>query len=198
MIQSFRGLGIDSPPCFVFDFLRKMFLMLYSISWQNLIVWFRLLLEILICILQLLVTRAVTWWNLKLALFFQSSRFLHDQKVKTKIQLSWEWEDPLRWNKKHFSSFKGISFTKKSSLTWECDFKAIKCSICHLHFQTQQKTLKRSQMYSKLTIKTPEWHLLFHLLLLLPFSCCILFYCYYCWIRTNKSWLGLRIHSFRQ
>ena len=29
----------------------------------------------------------------------------HDQKFKTKIQISWEQKEPLRWNKKHFSSF---------------------------------------------------------------------------------------------
>ena len=27
-----KGLGIDSPPYFVFDFLRKLFLMLHSIN----------------------------------------------------------------------------------------------------------------------------------------------------------------------
>ena len=27
-----KGLGIDSPPYFVYDFLRKIFLMLYSIN----------------------------------------------------------------------------------------------------------------------------------------------------------------------
>ena len=36
-----------SPPNFVYDFSRKMFLMLYSINWPNFIVWLPLLLEIL-------------------------------------------------------------------------------------------------------------------------------------------------------
>ena len=31
--------------------------------------------------------------------------FRYDQKFKTKIELSWEREELLRWNKKHFSSF---------------------------------------------------------------------------------------------
>ena len=40
-----KGLGIVSPPHFVYDFLTKMFLMLYSSNWP--IFWLPLLLEIL-------------------------------------------------------------------------------------------------------------------------------------------------------
>ena len=44
-----KGLGIVAPPYFVYDFSRKIFLMLYSINWPNFIIWlFLLLLEILI------------------------------------------------------------------------------------------------------------------------------------------------------
>ena len=39
-----KGLGIVSPPHFVYDFSRKMFLMLYSI-WPNFIVWLPLFLR---------------------------------------------------------------------------------------------------------------------------------------------------------
>ena len=47
-----KGLVIVTPPHFLNDFSRKMFLMLYSINWPNLIVWLPLLHEILsnICI----------------------------------------------------------------------------------------------------------------------------------------------------
>ena len=47
-----KGLGLVSPPYFVYYFSRKMFFMLYSINWPNFIVWLALLLEILgnICI----------------------------------------------------------------------------------------------------------------------------------------------------
>ena len=47
-----KGLGLVSPPHFMYDFSRKMFLMLHSINWPNFIVWLSLLLEILsnICI----------------------------------------------------------------------------------------------------------------------------------------------------
>ena len=36
-----------SPPHFVYDFLREVFLMLYSINWPNFIVWLPLLLEVI-------------------------------------------------------------------------------------------------------------------------------------------------------
>ena len=42
-----KGQGIVSPPYFVNDFSRKMFLMLYSINWPHFIVWLPLLLETL-------------------------------------------------------------------------------------------------------------------------------------------------------
>ena len=42
-----KGLAIVSPPHFVHDFSRKMFLELYFINWPNFIVWLPLLLEIL-------------------------------------------------------------------------------------------------------------------------------------------------------
>ena len=42
-----KGLGLVFPPHFVYDFLSKMFLMLYSISWPNFTVWLPLLREIL-------------------------------------------------------------------------------------------------------------------------------------------------------
>ena len=42
-----KGLGLVSPPHLVYDFSRKMFLMLHSIDWANFIVWLPLLLEIL-------------------------------------------------------------------------------------------------------------------------------------------------------
>ena len=32
-----KGLGIVSPPYFVYDFSRKMFLMLHSINWTDLL-----------------------------------------------------------------------------------------------------------------------------------------------------------------
>ena len=40
-----KGLGIVSPPYFVYVFSRKLFLMLYSIKWPNFIFWLPLLLK---------------------------------------------------------------------------------------------------------------------------------------------------------
>ena len=42
-----KSLGIVSPPHFVKDFSRKIFLMLYSVNWPNFIAWMLLPLEIL-------------------------------------------------------------------------------------------------------------------------------------------------------
>ena len=42
-----KGQGIVSPAHFAEDFSTKMFLMLYSIDWPNLIAWLPLLLDIL-------------------------------------------------------------------------------------------------------------------------------------------------------
>ena len=42
-----KRLGIVSPAHFVYDFLTKTFLMLYSFNWQNFIAWLPLVFEIL-------------------------------------------------------------------------------------------------------------------------------------------------------
>ena len=42
-----KDLGIGSPPYFVDDISRKMFVMLYCSNWPNFIAWLPLLLEIL-------------------------------------------------------------------------------------------------------------------------------------------------------
>ena len=49
--------------------------------------------------------------NFELTSSFKSMKIW--QKVKTKIKISWEQNKPLRWNKKHFSSFlKGLQLPK--------------------------------------------------------------------------------------
>ena len=70
-------------------FLTKIFLMLYSINWPNLIFWFPLLLEILgnMCI------AIVHWPGCDVTHFLINLVFLirpfFDQKVKTKTLISW-------------------------------------------------------------------------------------------------------------
>ena len=54
-----KGLEIDSPPHFVYDFKREMCLILYSINWPNFIASLPLLDEIL-RVLQLFINQVVT------------------------------------------------------------------------------------------------------------------------------------------
>ena len=42
-----KDLGLVSPSYFVYDFSRKMFLIVCSINWPNFIAWLSLLLEML-------------------------------------------------------------------------------------------------------------------------------------------------------
>ena len=81
-----KGLGIVSPPHYVYDFSRKIFLMLYFINGPNFIAWLPLLLEILgnarIAIVCFPGCHVI---NLKLTLFSNQAVFIHGQKVKTKI-----------------------------------------------------------------------------------------------------------------
>ena len=68
-----KGQEIVSPAHFAYDFLTKMFLMLYSINYPNFIAWFSLLLEIL--------------GNMYIAIAcypLQLPFFLHDQWAMTK------------------------------------------------------------------------------------------------------------------
>ena len=71
---------------FVYDFSRKMFLMLYSINWPNFIAWLCLLLEILgnMCI-GIVCVPGCDVMDFDINLIFQiESFFLHEQKVMTK------------------------------------------------------------------------------------------------------------------
>ena len=78
-----KGLGIVSPPYFMKDVSRKIFLMLHSINWSNFIDWLPLLLETLcnmcIAVVCQLGSDVVNFEKLDQVIF------LHDRKVKTKI-----------------------------------------------------------------------------------------------------------------
>ena len=93
-----------------------MFFLLYSIDSPNFIVWLSLLWEILgnICIA---IACKCDVMNFEVALMFLIKPFfLHDQKVVTKTQISWERKKLLRWNKKHSPSFlKGFQSRKYRS-----------------------------------------------------------------------------------
>ena len=62
------------------------------------------------------------------------SFFLHDQKFKTKVYISWEQKEPLRWNKKHFKGlllkqirhiFEGESPTLKRFLVYPWNYNSL-------------------------------------------------------------------------
>ena len=123
---SVKGLKIVSPPHFVYDFSRKMCLMLYSIN--CLIILFHCLIAFTdigqygYC--NYLLTRLWRhkFWNLPY--LSNEAVFLNDQKVKTKMEISWEWKELLlMWNKKHYSSFQRALSCEKLFKTWECNFK---------------------------------------------------------------------------
>ena len=76
-----KGLGIVSPTHFVYDFSTKMFLMLYSINWPNLIAWLPLLLEVL----GIMCLPCCDVMDVKINLtFLIKPFFLHDQKIMIK------------------------------------------------------------------------------------------------------------------
>ena len=82
-----KGLGIVSPPYFVYGCSRKMFLVVYSINLPNFIVSLPLRLEILanMCIAVVCFPGCdVINFEIKLIFLIKPS-FLHDQEVKTKI-----------------------------------------------------------------------------------------------------------------
>ena len=122
-------MGIVPLPHFVYDFSRKVFLLLYYIKWPSFIVWLPLLLEI--------------WGNNCIAIFFLSlwrQNFevslisiimlffcmTKKSRQKCEIWISWEKKRAFKMKWKHFSSFfKGFQLQKckKSSQTWVCAFK---------------------------------------------------------------------------
>ena len=125
-----KGLGIVSPPHFVYDLSRKQFLILYSIHWLNLIVPLPLLLEILgnMCITNVYykcVLRCYQVTNFEINLIFLIKLFLHMTKKSGQKLKYLE-------NKKSFSGkiksifhhfFRAFS-CQKLSQTWESAFKS--------------------------------------------------------------------------
>ena len=116
-----KGLGIVSPPYFVYDFLRNMFLMLYS-NWRNFIVWMPLILDILgnMCF-PIVCFPGCGVYILILALSFKPSNlilfikpfFYMTKKSRPKLKY-------LDMKKSFLTIFKGISVAKKLHQTQEC------------------------------------------------------------------------------
>ena len=113
-IRSFQQLV--SLPHFLDGSWIKIFVLLHSINWPNFIVWLLSLRDVLGNMWVVIVSEPgsdVINFEINL-IFLINSVFLHDQKVKTKIYITWEQKENLRWNKKHFSSFlKSFHWKKK-------------------------------------------------------------------------------------
>ena len=99
-----RGVRIVSLLHYVYDFSRKMFLMLCSIIWPNLIAWLPLLLEMLVnmCI-AIICLSGCDVIDFEINLIFLIKLFSYmTKKSRQKFKCL---ENEKRWNKKHFSSF---------------------------------------------------------------------------------------------
>ena len=101
LILILKGLGLAPPSCFVYDFLRQILLMLYSINWPNFILWLSLRLEILgnMCIVIICcpVCDVIHFRNSNsflIKLFFYITKKSWKERKKT-----------LTWNKKYFLLF---------------------------------------------------------------------------------------------
>ena len=122
-----KGLGIISPPHFVYDLKKKMVLMLYTINWPNFITWLRLLLEILenMCIV-IVCFPSCDFINFEINLLeINQAVFLLDQQVKTKVLNVMRMKRVLKVKQKAFLIiFKKLSDAKNclnpqsSSLTY--------------------------------------------------------------------------------
>ena len=102
-----RVVELVSLPHFLHNFWRKIFPLLYSINWPNLVVWLSLLCKILGNMRITIVCKpGCHVMNFEVSLIdLIKPFFLHDQNVLKKSQISWERKELLRWNEKYFSSF---------------------------------------------------------------------------------------------
>ena len=120
-------IGLELVPLlhFLHHFRIKIFLLLYSITWTNFDIWLPLFLQILdnmYIVIVCLPGCDVINFEINL-IFLTKMLFLHDQKGKTKILISWEQKELLRWNKKHFSLFfEGKPFTAANKVLFKVRF----------------------------------------------------------------------------
>ena len=109
-----KGLGLVSPPHFVYDFSRKMFLMLHFINWPNFIVCFPFLLEILdnICI-KIVSKPGCDVINFEINLIFHIKSFCYMTKM-SRQKLKYLENEKNFWSeiKSIFHHFKGLSVAK--------------------------------------------------------------------------------------
>ena len=117
-----RGLELVSLPHFSHNFWRKIFLLLYYINWPNFVARLPLLCVIFdnMCI-AVVCKPGCEVMNFEVKLIFLiKPYFLYDQKVVTKVSISWERKGLLRWNKKHFSSLlNDFQLRKQHKVLWK-------------------------------------------------------------------------------
>ena len=111
---------------FVYNFSRKIFLMLYSINWPNLIVWLLLLVEILgnMCIAIVYFPDCDVKINFEIKLIFQIKPFFYTTK-RSRQKFQYIENEKSFWGgiKKHFSSLLNVYPLEKIASSWECAFK---------------------------------------------------------------------------
>ena len=122
-----KGLGLISPPHFVYDFSRKMLLKLHPINWTNFIVWLPLLLQILgnMCII-IVCYPGCDAIKFEINLIFLIKPFYYmtkksRQKPKYLEKAKSFWEEI----KRIFHHFYRAFSWQKLSQTWECTFNKI-------------------------------------------------------------------------
>ena len=120
-----KGLGIASLAHFAYDFLRKIFLMLYAINWPNLIAWLPLLLEILVnmCI-AIICQPSCDVINFEINLTFLIKPFSYMTRKSREKFTYLESEKSFHGEiKSIFHLFKRAFRCQKLSQTLECAFK---------------------------------------------------------------------------
>ena len=114
------GLELDSLAHLLHDFWRKRFLLLYCMTWPNIIVWLPLLREILgnMCIV-------IVCWpgcdaiNVEINLIFLIKLFSAWPKRQGKNLNILKTKELLRWNKEHFPLFlKDFHWSKLNKFLW--------------------------------------------------------------------------------
>ena len=119
-----KGLGLFFPPHFLYDFSRKIFLMLHSINLPNFIVWLPLLLKILdnMCI-------TIIYWpscdviKFEINSIFYIKQFCYMTK-RSRKKLKYLENKKSFWGeiKSIFHNFERLFSCQKLSQTWDCAF----------------------------------------------------------------------------
>ena len=144
---------------FVYNFSRKMFLMLYTNKWPNKILWLPWLFEILgNCVLQLFVNQAVTSEILELTLSFYSTWL----KSQEKNEISWEGKELLRWNKKRSLSFLK-DFLLLKTLSDMIKAAVQRCSVKEVFLEISQNSQENTCASVSFLIKLLAWGLQLYL-----------------------------------